>query len=188
VLVPVIRDMNKREVEGTQSNITRFFSGGVGVGGRANAAGGSGLAMGGEGPGNAGIEGMAPRNRTGKESGRMENAFKRLRGEAVKRRKGEEFEQGGEDNDAEVEEPTSVEDEGVESEGPVKTSKRKVPSRSRRAQKANEQKNGDADETQIGEVELDDDDNGDLVEDEAPSKKAKPKAKGKSRTTRTKNR
>lgn len=34
VLVPVIRDMNKREVEGTQSNITRFFGGGVGAGAR----------------------------------------------------------------------------------------------------------------------------------------------------------
>lgn len=32
VLVPVIRDMNKRGVEGTQSNITRYFDGGVGVG------------------------------------------------------------------------------------------------------------------------------------------------------------
>lgn len=32
VLVPVIRDMNRREKEGTQSNITRFFDGGVGAG------------------------------------------------------------------------------------------------------------------------------------------------------------
>lgn len=32
VLVPVIRDMNSREREGTQANITRFFSGGVGAG------------------------------------------------------------------------------------------------------------------------------------------------------------
>ncbi|POR32762.1 DNA excision repair protein Rad2 [Tolypocladium paradoxum] len=32
VLVPVIRDMNRRGVEGTQSNITRYFGGGVGVG------------------------------------------------------------------------------------------------------------------------------------------------------------
>ncbi|KAF7560909.1 hypothetical protein G7046_g3241 [Stylonectria norvegica] len=32
VLVPVIKDMNKRDREGTQSNITRFFGGGVGVG------------------------------------------------------------------------------------------------------------------------------------------------------------
>ncbi|KAM0667525.1 hypothetical protein ACQRIU_003390 [Beauveria bassiana] len=34
VLVPVIRDMNRRGVEGTQSNITRFFGGGVGAGAR----------------------------------------------------------------------------------------------------------------------------------------------------------
>ncbi|KAH8179387.1 XPG i-region domain-containing protein [Sarocladium implicatum] len=34
VLVPVIRDMNKRAAEGTQSNITRFFGGGVGAGAR----------------------------------------------------------------------------------------------------------------------------------------------------------
>ncbi|KAK0734403.1 hypothetical protein B0T26DRAFT_631590 [Lasiosphaeria miniovina] len=32
VLVPVIRDMNKREREGTQSNITRYFEGSVGAG------------------------------------------------------------------------------------------------------------------------------------------------------------
>ncbi|KKY25151.1 putative dna excision repair protein rad2 [Phaeomoniella chlamydospora] len=34
VLVPVIRDMNRRDVEGTQSNITKFFEGSVGVGSR----------------------------------------------------------------------------------------------------------------------------------------------------------
>ncbi|KAF2651772.1 PIN domain-like protein [Lophiostoma macrostomum CBS 122681] len=32
VLVPVIKDMNRREKEGTQSNITRFFDGAVGAG------------------------------------------------------------------------------------------------------------------------------------------------------------
>jgi DNA excision repair protein ERCC-5 len=37
VLVPVIRDMNRRETEGTQSNITRFFEGAVGAG--ANTGG-----------------------------------------------------------------------------------------------------------------------------------------------------
>ena len=37
VLVPVIRDMNRRETEGTQSNITRFFEGAVGAG--ANTSG-----------------------------------------------------------------------------------------------------------------------------------------------------
>ncbi|KAI0178813.1 PIN domain-like protein [Hypoxylon sp. FL1284] len=38
VLVPVVRDMNRRDTEGTQSNITRFFEGAVGVGAREPAA------------------------------------------------------------------------------------------------------------------------------------------------------
>jgi DNA excision repair protein ERCC-5 len=38
VLVPVIKDMNRREAEGTQSNITRYFEGSVGVGARDNFA------------------------------------------------------------------------------------------------------------------------------------------------------
>ena len=38
VLVPVIRDMNRREQEGTQANITRYFDGAVGAG--VNAGGG----------------------------------------------------------------------------------------------------------------------------------------------------
>lgn len=40
VLVPVIRDMNRREMEGTQSNITRYFEGGVGTGTRRVLDGG----------------------------------------------------------------------------------------------------------------------------------------------------
>jgi DNA excision repair protein ERCC-5 len=99
VLVPVIRDMNKREVEGTQSNITRYFTGAVGagaapgggLGGVRGSAGRNALAIGGEGPAfgaaQAKAEAMAPRNRSGKESGRMRNAFKRLRGEAERRRR-----------------------------------------------------------------------------------------------------
>jgi DNA excision repair protein ERCC-5 len=67
VLVPVIRDMNKRGVEGTQANITRFFGGGVGVGGR---------------------EAAAPRNR-GVKSGRMEKAFGRLKSAAERKKRGE---------------------------------------------------------------------------------------------------
>jgi DNA excision repair protein ERCC-5 len=48
VLVPVIRDMNRREKEGTQSNITRFFEGSVGAGAfaprvRDDAAGSLGM-------------------------------------------------------------------------------------------------------------------------------------------------
>ncbi|RHZ70878.1 hypothetical protein CDV55_102010 [Aspergillus turcosus] len=57
VLVPVIRDMNRRELEGTQSNITNFFSGPQGAGA------------------------FAPRVRSAGQS-RMEKAFSRLRQEA----------------------------------------------------------------------------------------------------------
>lgn len=54
ILVPVIRDMNRREQEGTQSNITHFMPGAQGAGA------------------------FAPRVRTGGAS-RMEKAFSRLR-------------------------------------------------------------------------------------------------------------
>lgn len=57
VLVPVIRDMNQREQEGTQSNITNFFQGPQGAGA------------------------FAPRVRAAGPS-RMEKAFSRLRREA----------------------------------------------------------------------------------------------------------
>ncbi|KZZ93773.1 DNA excision repair protein Rad2 [Moelleriella libera RCEF 2490] len=71
VLVPVIRDMNKRDVEGTQSNITRFFGGGVGAGAR---------------------EAFAPRANTAKGSKRMAAAVEKLRanvgnGEGVSKRR-----------------------------------------------------------------------------------------------------
>lgn len=39
VLVPVIQDMNRREAEGTQANITRYFDGAVGAGARSGAVG-----------------------------------------------------------------------------------------------------------------------------------------------------
>ncbi|KAI5467290.1 hypothetical protein BGZ63DRAFT_370825 [Mariannaea sp. PMI_226] len=57
VLVPVIKDMNKRDREGTQANITKFFGGGVGVGAK---------------------EAFAPRQR-GQGSKRMAAAVDRLR-------------------------------------------------------------------------------------------------------------
>ncbi|KAJ5590454.1 XPG/RAD2 endonuclease [Penicillium hetheringtonii] len=57
VLVPVIRDMNRREQEGTQSNITQFMAGPQGAGA------------------------FAPRVR-GSGPSRMEKAFGRLRQEA----------------------------------------------------------------------------------------------------------
>ncbi|KAF1995844.1 PIN domain-like protein [Amniculicola lignicola CBS 123094] len=47
VLVPVIKDMNRREKEGTQSNITRYFDGAVGAGAFApRVKGGKGKRMG----------------------------------------------------------------------------------------------------------------------------------------------
>ncbi|KAI0187880.1 DNA excision repair protein [Xylaria flabelliformis] len=61
VLVPVIRDMNRRETEGTQSNITRYFEGGVGVGAK---------------------EAFAPRQRV-QSSKRMTQAVNKLRAHAV---------------------------------------------------------------------------------------------------------
>lgn len=57
VLVPVVRDMNRRDAEGTQSNITRFFEGSVGAGAR---------------------EAFAPRHRV-QASKRMAQAVDRLR-------------------------------------------------------------------------------------------------------------
>ncbi|PGH13905.1 hypothetical protein AJ80_06174 [Polytolypa hystricis UAMH7299] len=57
VLVPVIRDMNRREQEGTQANITSFFSGSQGAGA------------------------FAPRRRADGKT-RMEKAFSRLRHQA----------------------------------------------------------------------------------------------------------
>ncbi|KAI1282834.1 hypothetical protein F5Y07DRAFT_351057 [Xylaria sp. FL0933] len=61
VLVPVIRDMNRREAEGTQSNITRYFEGGVGVGAK---------------------EAFAPKQRVS-SSKRMTQAVNKLRAHAV---------------------------------------------------------------------------------------------------------
>ncbi|OJJ46920.1 hypothetical protein ASPZODRAFT_65760 [Penicilliopsis zonata CBS 506.65] len=61
ILLPVIRDMNRREQEGTQSNITGFFSGPQGAGA------------------------FAPRVRANGQS-RMEKAFGRLRQEAETQR------------------------------------------------------------------------------------------------------
>jgi DNA excision repair protein ERCC-5 len=54
VLVPVIKDMNRRAAEGTQANITQFFGGGVGVGA------------------------FAPRKRAEAGSKRLENALLRI--------------------------------------------------------------------------------------------------------------
>ena len=74
VLVPVIKDMNRRETEGTQANITQFFSGGVGVGGK---------------PANGANNAFAPRRRADGKSKRMETALGRLHEQARNRTLGE---------------------------------------------------------------------------------------------------
>ncbi|KAK6436011.1 DNA repair protein rad2 [Oleoguttula sp. CCFEE 5521] len=74
VLVPVIRDMNNRAEEGVQSNLTKYFSGAVGVG----AAGGKGK------------EGFAPRKRAQEgKSARMGGALRRMAERAQSRGEGE---------------------------------------------------------------------------------------------------
>jgi DNA excision repair protein ERCC-5 len=73
VLVPVIRDMNRRMDEGTQANITKFFTGAVGVGAAAKGPGG---------------ESFAPRKRLTGASKRMGGALERMAAQAEKRRSG----------------------------------------------------------------------------------------------------
>ncbi|KAI4282922.1 MAG: hypothetical protein L6R35_005287 [Caloplaca aegaea] len=73
VLVPVIRDMNRRDVEGTQANITQFFSGGTGTGTTQPAKGGGGNSA------------FAPRRRAEGKSKRMETALGKLHERARQR-------------------------------------------------------------------------------------------------------
>lgn len=96
VLVPVIRDMNKRGVEGTQSNITRYFEGSLGVGAK---------------------EAFAPRQRA-KGSRRMAAAVDKLRTKTGKETVGEDTD-GAEMND----EATNGEDRPAKANG---TRKRKA--------------------------------------------------------------
>lgn len=84
VLVPVIKDMNRRENEGTQANITQFFRGSVGVGGRQNVSGGSAF---------------APRRKAEAKSKRMENALGRLHQQAKNQTIGEDEEDGAVDGE-----------------------------------------------------------------------------------------
>ncbi|KAI5844636.1 DNA excision repair protein Rad2 [Morchella snyderi] len=79
VLVPVIRDMNSKQAEGTQSNITQFFDGNTGTGA------------------------FAPRRRAENKSKRLESAMLSLHEQAVRKRKGQEEGESGEDNDGEEE-------------------------------------------------------------------------------------
>lgn len=163
ILVPVIRDMNRRETEGTQANITKFFSGGVGVGAKQMARGGEG--PGGRDGGDADVNaGLGARNRTGKESGRMRNAYKRLRGEAERRRDGGREQGDGVANDhadedrtgnqtkesSQVDESTEVSEPASKkkgSKGPKKQSKKR-----KKSQRGDDNMDGDGDDADEDEV------------------------------------
>jgi DNA excision repair protein ERCC-5 len=73
ILVPVIRDMNRREVEGTQANITRFFGGAVGTGTTIQRRAENE---------NTSTEAFAPRRRAQGKSSRMETALGKLHARA----------------------------------------------------------------------------------------------------------
>ena len=97
VLVPVIKDMNRRENEGTQANITQFFGGGVGAGAKAGDAGGNAF---------------APRRRKEGKSRRMETALGKLHERARRRTvgEGEDAGDGNADGDVVAEPADSVAD------------------------------------------------------------------------------
>ncbi|KAL8882862.1 MAG: hypothetical protein Q9192_007507, partial [Flavoplaca navasiana] len=101
VLVPVIRDMNRRDLEGTQANITQFFGGGTGAGARQNAKGVSNSAF-------------APRRRVEGKSKRMESALGKLHEQARKRTVGEREEATAGGSDEVVNGPTIVNGTGAE--------------------------------------------------------------------------
>lgn len=113
VLVPVIKDMNRREKEGTQANITRFFEGGVGAGAFAPRVRGNAT---GPGP-------------SGKKRGKAA-AGKRL-GAALSRLAEREGARGGvdEEDDDEADEAldNAGDDDEVVEDVKVKRTKRKAP-------------------------------------------------------------
>ncbi|KAG8631835.1 hypothetical protein KVT40_000975 [Elsinoe batatas] len=104
VLVPVIRDMNRRQQEGTQSNITKFFAGGTGAGA------------------------YEPRKRVEGGSKRLGGALGRMAARARRKRRGdgEEVDGEGDDGGEDVGEGEVVEEEEQgEKEKPKRVRKRK---------------------------------------------------------------
>ncbi|TKX18463.1 XPG-like protein [Elsinoe australis] len=117
VLVPVIRDMNRRQEEGTQSNITKFFAGGTGAGA------------------------YAPRVRAAETSKRLGGALGRMAERAQRKRAGKdgEVEEVGGDAGDEVEPAVSA---AVEDANDAARPKK---SRKRKSAAANEDNDEDAD-------------------------------------------
>ncbi|KAK6333114.1 DNA repair protein rad2 [Orbilia javanica] len=114
VLVPVIRDMNRKVTEGNQVNLTNFFTGSTGAGA------------------------FAPRVREANKSKRMENALMSLHRQSIKRQ-GSNLSAGAEDGEhRKIDESSSTDDElqGVVSlNGRVRITegnKRKAPAKKKR--------------------------------------------------------
>jgi len=126
VLVPVIKDMNTKQIEGTQSNITQFFEGRMGTG----AAGMAG----------------APRRKVGK-SKRMEKAMLSLHERAKRISSGGGSTAGEQDGDVEGVEGGEVE----VAEKPAKR-KRASAKKSRRKKSPVNNDTGEGDgERELGE-------------------------------------
>ena len=167
VLVPVIKDMNRRENEGTQANITQFFSGGVGVGAMARDTGGAGASAGAGGQ-NGGGQAFAPRRRGGEgKSKRMESALGRLHQRAKGGNEAAAVEDGQVSNATAAE--VSNAKETRQSRKRTKTKKRGPPE-----EDADEVEDNDRGGDLNGEDEDDTED--DAEEYQAPSK---PKRRGK---------
>ncbi|KAK6349238.1 DNA repair protein rad2 [Orbilia blumenaviensis] len=114
VLVPVIRDMNRKITEGNQVNLTNFFSGSTGAGA------------------------FAPRVREANKSKRMENALMSLHRQSVKRQ-GSNLSAGGEGGEHKKSDESSSTDEELQGivslNGRVKITegnKRKAPAKKKR--------------------------------------------------------
>jgi DNA excision repair protein ERCC-5 len=145
VLVPVIRDMNRREKEGTQSNITRFFEGSVGAGAFAprvrdqnNNPGPSGKKRGKGAAGKrlgAALERLAEREMGSRGEGEEENTIEALEnspaigtkaivgdGKRKKRKGGRRVAPDGEDDALDTDE---AEDDDLYSEPKKKTKRSK---------------------------------------------------------------
>jgi DNA excision repair protein ERCC-5 len=116
VLVPVIRDMNRKEAEGVQSNITNFFTVGSGGNGKNTGENGNG-------------EAFAPRRRAEGKSKRMEKAMVSLHEQARRKAAGISEEQDAYQEGTEEPEVGSQNGKGKtkRKRAPVKRKKRGSP-------------------------------------------------------------
>lgn len=128
VLVPVIKDINRREDEGTQANITRFFGGAVGTGAKGSTT----------------ESAFAPRRRGLEKSKRMEKALGRLHATATTKRSRAEGDDepaadGGPDdaiNGSPLTATATATAAGHETAAPTKRSTKKRAARKRAAPKS----------------------------------------------------